>query len=187
MAEAIGVGEHEVEVVKGTKNEYEFRAELLSALFNSLQGEEVSFPASMVKDTEVYRRGILNALNVEYTNDDVKHTPVFRSKVIDGVKNMSGGGGGGGIPETATVTFTNNNRVSTAVRYVHVNPNTGELSAAQTNTISQGNSQTINRILVGSLLYSTVAGTNSTSTTGDITTTDKQSFHINGDGTITLG
>lgn len=113
-------------------------------------------------------------------------------KAVDGeitevkVNGEPAGGGGGGIPETATVTFTNNNRVSTAVRYVRVNPNTGELSADQTNTISQGNSQTINRILVGSMLYSSVAGTNSTSTTGDITTTDRQNFHINGDGTITL-
>lgn len=79
------------------KNEFEYKAELLSALINSLQGEEVSFPASMVKDTEDYRKGILEALGMEYTDDDVKHTPVFRSKVIDGVKNMSGGGGGGDL------------------------------------------------------------------------------------------
>lgn len=92
------------EVVKGSKNEYEFRAELLSALINSMQGEEVSIPTSMVKDTEDYRKGILEALGMEYTDDDVKHTPVFRSKVIDGVKNMSGGGGGGDF-STAEVTI----------------------------------------------------------------------------------
>lgn len=167
---------------KTIKNEYDFRRELLSAL------EEDSSSNNEVKDTENYRQHILHALGQVFDQDDIKQINNFRAKVVNGVKELvNGGGGGGGIPETATVTFTNNNRVSTAVRYVHVNPNTGELSAGQTNTISQGNSQTINRILVGSLLYSTVAGTNSTSTTGDITTTDKQSFHINGDGTITLG
>lgn len=161
------------------KNEYDFRREILKALDNE-------FPSpSDAKDTELFRKRLLYALNQEFDQDDIKQTDRFRGKFVKGISELAGGGGG--IPETATVTFTNNNRVSAAVRYVHVNPNTGELSAAQTNTISQGNSQTINRILVGSLLYSTVAGTNSTSTTGDITTTDKQSFHINGDGTITLG
>lgn len=86
------------------KNEFEYKAELLSALINSMQDEEVSISASMVKDTEAYRKGILNALNVEYTDDDVKHTSVFRSKVIEGVKAMSGGGGD---PETVQITIRN--------------------------------------------------------------------------------
>lgn len=126
----------------------------------------------------------------DWKDRDIINYVAFKSvdgEVQDLTVNGEPAGGGGGVPETATVTFTNNNRVSAGVRYVHVNPNTGELSAEQTTTISQGTSKTITQILVGSMLTSTVTGTTSTSTTGNITTSDRQHFHINGDGTITLG
>jgi len=185
MAEAIGVGEHEVEVVESTKNEYEYRAELLSALFNSLQGEEVSFPASMVKDTEVYRKGILNALNVEYTDDDVKHTPVFRSKVIDGVKNMSGGG------EVPTVTFKVINNAGFKVLMYGAYEEWGEVNIRQDLPIGFNGNVTLIASSTGQtncvFIPQSSSANITTSATGSADSTTANGYRISGsDAVITI-
>lgn len=165
------------------KNEFEYKAELLSALINSMQDEEVSISASMVKDTEAYRKGILEALGVEYTDDDVKHTSVFRSKVIDGVKNMSGGGGD---PETVNIRIKNNSShpviVSTMIDY-------NGLTASR--RISNNSSETLRVVLLVPEMpftFTTEDGGNitSTSTFGTVTFVSNYRGYITQGDTITI-
>ena len=88
------------EVVKSTKNEYEYRSLLLDAL-------NVEHTVSDVKDTETYRAKLLTGLSQEYTQDDIKQTDLFRDKVVTGLTDLASGGGGD--VATATVTFNMTN------------------------------------------------------------------------------
>lgn len=71
------------------KNEYDFRREILKALDNE-------FPSpSDAKDTELFRKRLLSALNQEFDQDDIKQTDRFRGKLVKGISELAGGGGGG--------------------------------------------------------------------------------------------
>lgn len=165
------------------KNEFEYKAQLLSALINSMQDEEVSISASMVKDTEAYRKGILEALGVEYTDDDVKHTSVFRSKVIEGVKAMSGGGGSIG---SATVIVKNNYRNYATVYFIEVNAD-GQLKAVSNNMMS-GQTMTFNRVAVlgDKILFKTEDGRTMVVTSGSAQMKSNTEAIITGDCSLTI-
>lgn len=68
------------------KNEYDFRREILKALDNE-------FPSpSDAKDTELFRKRLLSALNQEFDQDDIKQTDRFRGKLVKGISDLAGGG-----------------------------------------------------------------------------------------------
>lgn len=162
------------------KNEYDFRREILKALDNE-------FPSpSDAKDTEIFRKRLLYALNQEFGQDDIKQTDRFRGKLVKGISELAGGGGGGGSIETATVIVKNNYRNYATVYFIEVNAD-GQLTAVS-NSMMTGQTTTFSRVAVlgDKILFKTESGRTVEVTSGSAQMKSKTEAIITGDCSLTI-
>ena len=160
------------------RNEYDFRRDILKALDNE-------FPSpSDAKDTELFRKRLLSALNQDFDQDDIKQTDRFRGKLVEDISEFAGGGGGS--IGSATVIVKNNYRNYATVYFIEVNAD-GQLRAVS-NSMTSGLTTTFNRVAVlgDKILFKTETGRTMIVASGSAQMKSSTEAIINGDCSLTI-